>query len=67
MKLSASELKYIEALGADRPVTRKARNISLNDEQFVRFQTECESYGLAPNKVIDAPIGLFLDSRSSRE
>lgn len=62
MRLSKAERDYVEALASDAPVKKKARNIYLNDEQYEEFQATCEKRGLAPNKVIDALIGMFLES-----
>jgi predicted metal-dependent hydrolase len=63
MKLSKSEREFVEALSSLEAKPRKARNISLDDEQYERFQDHCAKRGLAPNKVIDALIGMFLEGK----
>ncbi|MCX6127870.1 MAG: hypothetical protein NTX25_02255 [Proteobacteria bacterium] len=62
MQLSKADLKQIEAVASADNVRRKARNISLDDVQFERFQKYCQEQRLAPNKVLDTLIGLFLDA-----
>ena len=62
MQLTKADLKMIGEVASADPVRRKARNISLNDEQYERFQRYCLERRLAPNKVIDTLIGLFLDA-----
>jgi hypothetical protein len=62
MQLSKADLKLIEEVASAEVVRRKARNISLDDEQFERFQRYCQEQRLAPNKVIDTLIGLFLEA-----
>lgn len=62
MQLTKSDLKLIETEASVAGVRRKARNISLDDEQFERFQKLCQERELAPNKVIDLLIKLFLEA-----
>jgi hypothetical protein len=66
MQLSKADLKLIENMASAKGVRRKARNISLDDEQFEQFQTFCQEQGLAPNKVIDMLIGLFLEAQGKK-
>ncbi|HEY9664450.1 MAG TPA: hypothetical protein V6C65_38890 [Allocoleopsis sp.] len=62
MQLTKADIKMIEKNASVQGIRRKARNISLDDEQFERFQKYCQEKDLAPNKVIDMLIGLFLDA-----
>lgn len=62
MQLSKADLKLIENMASAKGVRRKARNISLDDEQFERLQQHCQEQGLAPNKVIDMLIKLYLEA-----
>lgn len=62
MQLTKADIKLIETAASAAGVRRKARNISLDDEQFEKFQEHCQERGLAPNKVIDLLIKLFLEA-----
>lgn len=62
MQLKKSDVKTIAALASINAKPRKARNISLDDEQYERFQAYCQENELAANKVIDQLIALFLDA-----
>lgn len=66
MQITKADLKLIEAVAGLKPATRKARNISLDDGQFEAFQVRCEDLELAPNRVLDALIGLFLESTDAK-
>jgi hypothetical protein len=62
MQLTKSDLKLLETAASKKLARRKARNISLDDEQFEKFQQRCQELDLAPNKVLDLLIGSFLDA-----
>ena len=62
MQLTKNDLKLIKAAASAETVRRKARNISLDDEQFGKFQRHCQEQRLAPNKVLDTLIRLFLEA-----
>lgn len=64
MQLSKAEVEFVEALATERPTKKRARNMYLNEEQFDRLQAHCSEAGLAVNKVVDALIGLYLDSKT---
>jgi hypothetical protein len=62
MQLTKADLKLIEATASTKLARRKARNISLDDEQYERFQQKCQELELAPNKVLDVLIASFLEA-----
>jgi hypothetical protein len=62
MQLTKADLKMIESVASAKGTKRAARTISLDDEQYEKFQKYCHDEGLAANKVLDVLIGLFLQS-----
>lgn len=62
MQLTKADLKMIETVASTTGAKRKARTISLDDEQYEKFQKYCQDQGLASNKVLDVLIGLFLQA-----
>lgn len=60
MNLTKADLKVIEK--AASPVRRKARTISLDDEQFERFQKLCKERDWQPNRVLDMLILMFMEA-----
>jgi hypothetical protein len=62
MQLTKADLKMIENVASAAGAKRKARTISLDDEQYERFQKYCQERDLAANKVLDVLIGLFLQA-----
>jgi hypothetical protein len=62
MQLTKTDLKMIQAVASATGAKRKARTISLDDEQYEKFQKYCQEQGLAANKVLDVLVGLFLES-----
>lgn len=62
MQLTKADLKMIETVASATGAKRKARTISLDDEQYERFQKYCQENNLASNKVLDMLISLFLEA-----
>lgn len=64
MKLLKADLETIESTATE--VERKNRTISLERDQYERFQKDCLMNDLSPNKVLDALIKLFLEARAQK-